>query len=447
MPRGDAEITGAARALAWPHPALAWFAVAALMVAYTSSFIDRQILTLLVEPIRRDLAISDTRFSLLAGIAFSLFYTLMGLPLARLSDRGSRRLIILVGIAVWSVMTVACGFASSFLGLFAARIGVGIGEATLSPAAYSLIADYFPPAQRARALAVYSMGPYIGAGLALIIGGKVIDLLSATPLTLPGLEGLAPWQMTFVLVGAPGLLIASLFLLVREPRRRGVAQTQRHAGLLAFLWSRRSTFVPIILGFSVFGIAGVSYMAWTPAVLIRQHGWSPGEVGMVYGAILLCLATPGVVVGGWLSDWLSARGRTDAPIRVAAFAMLAITPFAAVAPLLADTRLALSALGAACFGFGLVNGLPAAALQLVAPNQLRAQVTAAYFLIGNLISLGLGPTLVAGLSDTLLGGRIGVSLGLVSGVALLVAASLLGWSLVAFRASVADARAWQEEHA
>jgi MFS family permease len=157
----------------WPHPGWAWFAVAALMVAYTSSFIDRQILTLLVQPIRADLTISDTQFSLLAGIAFSLFYTVMGVPLARLADRGSRRWIIFWGIVVWSVMTVACGLANSFWALFAARIGVGIGEAALSPAAYSMISDYFPPRQRARALAVYSMAPYIGAGLALMIGVAV----------------------------------------------------------------------------------------------------------------------------------------------------------------------------------------------------------------------------------------------------------------------------------
>ena len=153
--RASPALDTSPRPTGWPNPTLAWFAVAVLMVAYTSSFIDRQILTLLVDPIRRDLTISDTQFSLLAGIAFSLFYTLMGLPLARLSDRGSRRMIVLVGVAVWSLMTVACGFAASFWGLFAARIGVGIGEATLSPAAYSLISDYFPPERRASLSAIH----------------------------------------------------------------------------------------------------------------------------------------------------------------------------------------------------------------------------------------------------------------------------------------------------
>lgn len=450
MEKADSTENGRPSALApWPSPAMAWFAVAALMIAYTSSFIDRQILSLLVEPIRADLEISDTQFSLLAGIAFSLFYTLMGLPLARLADRGSRRLIIFVGIVVWSLMTAACGFANSFLGLFVARIGVGIGEATLSPAAYSMIADYFPPERRARAMGAYAMGPYIGAGLAMIIGGQVVDALTLMgPVEAFGLGGFAPWQLAFIIVGLPGLLIASLFLIVREPARRGLAPQQAKTGLSAFMWSRRRMFTLLILGFSFFGIAANSYLAWMPALLIRSHGWTPGEIGLAYGSILLIFSAPGVFVGGWLTDRLTMRGRTDAPVRVAAWTMAGLTPFVAATPLLGDVNLLLASLAAASFGFGMLNGLPGPALQLVAPNQLRAQVVAAYFLIGNLISLGLGPTLVAWISDRFLGGpsHIGVALSAVGGVAVASSAALLGLSLLSFRDGVAAAKAWQEQH-
>jgi MFS family permease len=434
----------------WPTPARAWFAVAALMIAYTSSFIDRQILNLLVEPIQADLGISDTQFSLLAGIAFSLFYTLMGLPLARLSDRSSRRIIIMVGIVVWSLMTVACGFANSFLGLFVARIGVGIGEAALSPAAYSLIADYFPPERRARAMGAYAMGPYLGAGLAMIIGGQVIDSLARMgPIEAFGLGGFAPWQLAFMIVGVPGILIAMLFLAVREPARRGLAASQARPGLTVFMWGRRKMFGLLIMGFSIFGIAAISYLAWMPALFIRSHGWTPGQVGLAYGSILLIFSAPGVFVGGWLTDRLTMRGRTDAPIRVAAWTLLGLTPFCIATPLLGNTDLVLVSLAAASFGFGMLNGLPGPALQLVAPNQLRAQVVAAYFLIGNLVSLGLGPTLVAWISDSLLGGpsNIGIALSIVAGAAAATAATLLGLSLRAFRDSVAAAQAWQGQHA
>lgn len=431
----------------WPHPGWAWFAVAALMLAYTSSFIDRQILTLLVEPIRADLTISDTQFSLLAGIAFSLFYTVMGIPLARLADRGSRRWIIFWGIVVWSVMTVACGLANSFWTLFAARVGVGIGEAALSPAAYSMISDYFPPRQRARALAVYSMAPYLGAGLALMIGGAVIDVIArAGAMQLPLVGELAAWQQTFVLVGAPGLLIAALFTVVREPTRQGLVRSGVQAGVLPYMWSRRSTFYVLILAFSFFGMAAISYLAWAPAVLIRQHGLEASEVGFAYGVILLCAATPGVLVGGWLTDALANRGRTDAPVRVAILALAASSPFAIAMPLMATQAGALVALAGFSFFAGVMNSLPATALQAVAPNQLRAQITAIYFLIGNLVSLGLGPTIVAAISDTLLGGSssIGVSLAIVSGVTIAIAALLLTRALISYRSSVEEARQWQD---
>ncbi len=430
----------------WPHPAWAWFAVAALMIAYTSSFIDRQILTLLVEPIRADLTISDTQFSLLAGIAFSLFYTVMGVPLARLADRGSRRWIIFWGIVVWSVMTVACGLANSFWALFAARIGVGIGEAALSPAAYSMISDYFPPRRRARALAVYSMAPYIGAGLALMIGGAAIDAIArAGAMQLPLVGELAAWQQTFVLVGAPGLLIAALFVIVREPARQGVVKTGAEGGVLKYMWARRSTFYVLIFAFSIFGMAGISYLAWAPAILIRQHGMTPGDVGFAYGAVLLTAATPGVLVGGWMTDWFANRGRTDAPVRVAIMALVASIPFAVAMPLMPTQTMAVAALAGFSFFAGVMNSLPATALQAVAPNQLRAQITAIYFLIGNLISLGLGPTVVAAISDNLLGGdRIGLSLSIVSGATIVIASLLLTRALNPFRASVEEAREWQE---
>ena len=431
----------------WPHSGWAWFAVAALMVAYTSSFIDRQILTLLVQPIRADLTISDTQFSLLAGIAFSLFYTVMGVPLARLADRGSRRWIIFWGIVVWSVMTVACGLANSFWALFAARIGVGIGEAALSPAAYSMISDYFPPRQRARALAVYSMAPYVGAGLALMIGGAVIDAIAqAGSLQLPIVGELAPWQQTFVLVGAPGLLIAALFVIVREPPRHGVTKADAQAGVLKYMWSRKSTFYMLIFAFSIFGMAGISYLAWAPAVLIRQHGLTPADVGFSYGLVLLLAATPGVLVGGWLTDWFANRGRTDAPVRVAILSLVASIPFAVAMPLMPSRDLAIAMLAGFSFFAGVMNSLPATALQAVAPNQLRAQITAIYFLIGNLISLGLGPTVVAAISDQWLGGdaSIGLSLAIVSGVTVTIAALMLGRALKSYRDSVEEARAWQE---
>jgi len=279
--------------------------VGLLMVAYTSSFIDRQIMSLLVDPIRADLGISDTQFSLLAGLAFSIFYSVMGLPLGWVADRMSRRMLIIVGMIAWSVMTALCGLATSFLALFIARMGVGIGEAALSPAAYSLISDHFPPERRARAISAYAMGPYLGSGLALIIGGQVIEAASGLgAVTLPLVGELAPWQLVFLAVGLPGIPIALLFLLVREPVRRGLAPQGSDTELLPFIKARRTLFLLLFLGFSVFGIAGISYLVWIPAVFIRVHGWTAGDIGVAYGLILLLHRRLGV---GPLADARSCR--------------------------------------------------------------------------------------------------------------------------------------------
>jgi MFS family permease len=415
------------------------------MVAYTSSFIDRQIMSLLVEPIRADLGITDTQFSLLAGLAFSIFYSVMGLPLGWLADRMSRRLIILVGMIAWSIMTALCGLATSFLALFLARVGVGIGEAALSPAAYSLISDHFPPERRARAISAYAMGPYLGAGLALIIGGQVIEAASRFgSIELAGLGVFEPWQIVFFAVGLPGIVIALLFLLIREPERRGLAPKSADIGLIAFIGRRRTLFLLLFLGFSVFGIAGISFLVWIPAVAIRVHGWSPGDIGLAYGVILLLLSVPGVYVGGWISDLLTTRGLIDAPLIVAITVMLSLTPLVVITPIMDDITWMLATLSLVSFGFGMLNGLPGTTLQLVVPNQLRGQIIAAYFLIGTMMSLGIGPTIVAFVSDTFLGGpsQIGVSLAIVSGITIVASAAMLNYCREGFREAVLIAREW-----
>jgi MFS family permease len=430
----------------WPSPLRAWMVVGLLMVAYTSSFIDRQIMSLLVDPIRADLGISDTQFSLLAGLAFSIFYSVMGLPLGWVADRMSRRMLIIVGMIAWSVMTALCGLATSFLALFIARMGVGIGEAALSPAAYSLISDHFPPERRARAISAYAMGPYLGSGLALIIGGQVIEAASGLgAVTLPLVGELAPWQLVFLAVGLPGIPIALLFLLVREPVRRGLAPQGSDTELLPFIKARRTLFLLLFLGFSVFGIAGISYLVWIPAVFIRVHGWTAGDIGVAYGLILLCTSVPGVYIGGWVSDRLLTRGHVDAPVRVAVWVMLALVPLVFITPLLPDARWVIASLAVVSLLFGMLNGLPGTSLQSVVPNQLRGQIVAAYFLIGTMMSLGIGPTIVAFVSDTVLGGpaKIGVALAVVGAIATLASALMLQVSRARYRDAVAVARAWR----
>ncbi|GAB4148076.1 MAG: MFS transporter [Sphingomonadales bacterium] len=450
----DAQSPTDSQAATWPSPARAWTMVFILLIAYISSFIDRQLVTLLVDPIQKDLRLTDTEFSLLAGAAFSLFYMSMGIPLGWLADRYSRRLIIMSGVFFWSLMTVLTGFANTFWKMFGARMGVAIGEAALSPAAFSLIADSFPAQRRGKAIAVYTMGAYIGAGLALVIGGSAVALISRLPpFSVPGFGDLAPWQTTFILVGAPGFLIALAMLLVREPKRQGVlkvgtmAEPMKGNGTLWwFLKTRWQAVTLVTMAYSLFGMAPIGYMMWTPAIMYRRFEWDALQVGTTYGLILLVFSTAGVYLGGVLADRLTKRQYKDASTRAAMLIFLIGTPFAALAPIMPSSTGLVVMLAAASFFFGAVQSLPALSLQLITPNQVRAQIIAIYFLVGNLISMGIGPTLIALISDYVLGGQgnIALALAIVAGTVMPVSALIMYFGLKFYRQSVDDAQAWTD---
>src|SRR5882757_3141134 len=267
----------------WPHRARGWYVTAILTVLYTLSFIDRQVLGLVLEPIRRHLALTDTQASLLAGSAFALFYVTLGLPLGQLADRANRRNLILAGVFLWSLMTAACGLASSFWQLFAARVGVGIGEAALSPAALSVISDYFPPERRARPLATYTLALAIGSGLAYLVGGSISAAIAGMPnFRIPFIGHVEAWQATFIAVGAPGILFALLVLTIREPLRRGVRTTQPASTATAapvasirevfhFIWREHPrTFVAVFFVYGGFALYVDSLLVWMPTVFVRR---------------------------------------------------------------------------------------------------------------------------------------------------------------------------------
>lgn len=308
--------TGSAqRSLAYP-----WYVVGALMLAYIVSFVDRQIMALLIEPIRADLHLNDTQFGLLHGLAFALFYALLGIPIARLFDRRSRPLIIAIGVLFWSFATAACGLARNFWHLLAARIGVGAGEATLSPATYSILADYFPKDKLGRAAAAYSVGSFIGAGLAFLLGGTVIAAVSSVPsVDLPLLGGVRPWQVAFMIVGLPGALVALLiWCTVKDPLRREIGAAHRAgeiSGLWCFLVANRGVFTSHYFGYSMSAMALFSLLGWSPAFLIRRFGLLPQETGYVLGIVVTVACTAGVLASGWLMDMLRGRGYIDSPMR------------------------------------------------------------------------------------------------------------------------------------
>ena len=299
---------------AFPKPGYAWYVVGVLTLVYIFSFIDRQILNLLVRPIRRDLGITDFQMSLLMGFTFALFYTFFGIPLGRLADSRSRRTIIAAGFTVWSMMTAACGLAKNFLQMLLLRMGVGVGEAALSPAAYSIITDYFPPKRRATAISVYSMGIYIGSGIAFIVGGIVAGVASAQETWyLPLVGATRPWQVVFFIVGLPGVLLALLMYTVREPVRRGIRLRQTSYGktsvarvplrdVIGYLGRNWTTFLCHNVGFALLSFSSYGSSAWIPTFFVRNHGWTESRAGQVYGWIIAIASTLGVVAGGRLAD-------------------------------------------------------------------------------------------------------------------------------------------------
>jgi len=409
---------------ALPRLGYAWYVVAVLILAQTFSFLDRMIMGLLVGPIRDSFGISDTQYSLLAGLAFTLFYAVMGLPLARIADAGNRRNLIALGIAVWSFMTALCGLARGFWSLFVARVGVGVGEATLGPAAFSMITDYFPRTLLARAVSIYMLGVTFGSGLAYILGGAVVARVQTMgTLSLPLLGELAGWQLTFFLVGLPGLLVSLLMVAtVREPARRGLTAETAAAVPLAdaarYVWARRGAYGAHIFGISIFIMVVYALNLWGPTYFIRTFGYSSPEAGLTFGLVMIGAGSAGLLLAGYLADALLARGVQDAYLRTIAGSMVCMWPCVVGLGLVTDDTVAIAVMALAVFFSAFQGGIAAGALQLMTPNRLRGQVAALYFLTANLIGLGLGPTVVAACTDYVFGydAAIGRSIALCGGL-------------------------------
>jgi MFS family permease len=399
--RDAAPVTG--EPPAYPSPARAWWAVCVFLVLYVLSFVDRQVLNLMIDPIRDDLGIGDFEASLLSGFAFAVFYTFFGIPIARLADSRSRRAIVAAGLAIWSAATATCGLVRTYAGFFLARTGVGVGEAALSPAAYSSIADAFPPGKRGRAMGIYSVGSYLGSGLAFLLGGYVFAFVGERGTReLPLLGEMAPWKVVFLVLGIPGLLLVPLLATVPEPLRRASGAGGRAASLSAVARHMREHWGAYLghnLGFALLAFSGYGSSVWTPAFLQRSHGMSVADSGIALGWIMAVAGTLGIVFGGWLSDRMLARGRRDATMRVGLIAAVVWIPAGLLYPLVEGKSVALALMVPALFTSGMPWGAAAAAVQEITPGPMRAQATAVYLFVINLIGLGIGPSAVAYLTQ------------------------------------------------
>jgi predicted MFS family arabinose efflux permease len=362
-----------------------------LMCVSMLNFVDRQILAILLEPIKAEFDLSDTKLGFLTGFSFALFYSIMGIPLARLADRSSRRNLIAWVIVVWSAMTALCGAAVGYVSLLLARIGVGIGEAGSFPAGSSLISDYFEPARRATALSIQSIGVYVGILFGFLLGGWINQYFG--------------WRAAFVVVGLPGILFALLFwLTVKEPPRGGMeghASTEAPPKLketLQYLWSKRAyRHLPFAAGFYAFVAYGS--MTWVPSFFIRSYGMSSAEIGTWLALTVGIAGGAGCYAGGMLSDRLASAGDKRWYAWVPAGSVILSIPFVLGMYLVPDPRAALLiSIGAWFLGNSWLGPLIATIHGVTTPR-MRALSVAIMMFVNNLLGIGLGPQVVGMLSD------------------------------------------------
>lgn len=397
----------------YPSARYAWYVIAVLFAVTLLSQLDRQLPSLLVRPLRHEFNLSDTAFSLLQGYAFAIFYTLAGLPLGRLVDRGNRRNLIFVALLFWGAATVLFAFGQTYFQLLLARAGVGIGEAVLAPAAYSLIADYVRPSRQGRAFAVYYVSLAIGSGASLLLGGWLLHLIPPQGLSIDrfGLVGLVPaWRLTFIAAALPVVPLAiTLLLTVREPARQdgaatasSVAVSDRASSIADFthyLRQHAATFSRALTYPALLSVIGYGALAWAPALFDRNYGMPAARSGPVLGLIIAAAGASGTLIGGFLSDRWHAREVPAARFRVALVGAALFAIPSVLWPLMPDARLAFALLFANLLGLGIAQSAAPGAIQAVVPNRMRGQAIAVYLLLAGLLGIGLGPTVVALITD------------------------------------------------
>ncbi len=402
-PTDPAEVAGLTRRMAW-------YGVAVLSLLQLFSFIDRQALSLLIAPIKAEFGMWDVQVSLVIGLGFALAYAVAGLPIGRLVDQWSRPLLLGLGLLLWSVSTVACGFARSFGQLALFRSGVGIGEATLTPTVISFLGDYFPPSKRGISFGVFAVSVYVGSGLSLVAGSAIIRAFEGVAfVAVPGVGEVKPWQLVFLLIGLPGLLVLPLVLTLFEPRRRGAAAKavagrdlslrevaahyRRHWP--AFLTQHAASTMMAMLFY------GVS--AWVAEFLRRTYAMPIAAAGFSFGAVTVVAGSCGVLLGGLASDALLKRGHTDARLRTTLFAALGALPFAIAFPLAPSPAISLVLLAGMVFFSSTISTAGSTGAQDLALPRMRGVAAAVYLFIFNGIGLSLGPTLYAVLTDEVFG--------------------------------------------
>lgn len=424
----------------WPSKTAAWCTVGVLLIAYVLAYVDRLIVSLLVEPIKNELSLSDTQIGVIVGLSFALFYSLMGIPIARIADGGNRKRVLVVSAALWSMMTALCGFASGFWSLFFARVGVAVGEAGIAPTSLSIISDNFPAERRSRPISLWVFGGPLasvlafGGGAALLVEGGAIDQLREVLDT-----GLSPWRIALIGLGILGIPLVLVLLMIREPIRQtengmdqGTASVRK---TLIFVRQHQSMFIYYFTGVALCFLVLNGILIWMPALLMRQYGMTLSEAGSSIAILSLVAGLLGTIGGGYLNDFVNRRGLSDGSVLATAWcAAFGFIPLA-LAAFVNHTTTVVIMFGVGITGMAAATTIPQIAIQQVVPNQMRAQIAAGYFFLVNIVGFGLGPVAVGAATDVLFGDEamIGWSIQIVVLVAMPFALIMLGLARRPFR--------------
>jgi MFS family permease len=387
---------------AYPSLRQGWSAVAILFFMYCVAFLDRNLLYLVVGPVKSDLRISDVELSFLFGAAFAVSFSLGALPFGWAIDKFSRRSVVWIGVVTWSIATAACGLAKSFPALFFARVGVGAGEASINPAAQSILADSFPPERLALPMLIYSLGGQVGQSISLIIAGLLVSLIPPSHIYNVGVFGfLKGWNLNFLVVGVPGILFSFAIYAIREPIRQSLIHKYNtgFGDYFQFLKNNSRFFIGHHAGLCTLAACATGIFAWTPTYFTRVHSWPASQVGYFLGAAVLIGVVVAIPIHGALSDWWYGRGRRDAHLRYLMLSMALAYPIGIWAFLVPSPWLSLVMIAAFFAVMGGFVGLPLTILQIAVDGNLRGKAAGVSHLLTGTLAVGGGPTVVALLTD------------------------------------------------
>ena len=382
-----------------------WYVAFVLLIGFTFSFIDRQVLNLLVVPIQNDLNITDTQISALQGLAFVLTYVGLCIPIGRLIDKSHRVTVMIIGLLIWSIATIACGFSKNYVSMFIARMGIGAGESTVHPGSISILGDYFDSNKIASPMSIYLLGPYLGAGIAMIFGAQVLDWTSQMDnvIIFPLIGEIAPWQLTFIAVGLPGILIAGLFLTIREPQRKiqesESIEVPSFSKVIQYIKNNWEVYGAIIIGNSCLIILLYGLQSWVPTMLLRVYEWDLVQSGRVYGSIAMLAGSAGVLSGPFVLRYMSKINVNAPHFKLAIIGITMATFSLVLLPFQSNVNIALVFVTMASFFVTLPLAGTSSAMVIVSPNRIRGVITGIYVVVTSVFGLVLGPFLVASSTD------------------------------------------------